>query len=233
MAFSTDSLAVFTDFPDVRRNLLWMKSYVEGMRSFFHYVAKCGTKAEIGETEEEREFNSDLFELMTPVIKNYLGTYGHQVCVQAIQVYGGAGYSSDYLVEQYAIRLAREKVSETGEITREEAEKISDYLKRDLQNAGEYMQDNNNDMADWLHMDIDLIEWNLLDLFLQTADKTKLELLLLEENAKHVNEYLTGEITGPGTLVCTQCNEELHFLNTGHVPPCPKCRSTLFKRKSR
>jgi polyhydroxyalkanoate synthesis regulator phasin len=144
---------------------------------------------------------------------------------------GEAGKGTQNL--QHMLDKAREKVSETGEITREEAEKISDYLKRDLQNAGEYMQDSNNDMADWLYMDIELIEWNLLDLFLQTADKTKLELLLLEENAKHVNEYHTGEITGPGTLVCTQCNEELHFLNTGHVPPCPKCRSTLFKRKSR
>jgi polyhydroxyalkanoate synthesis regulator phasin len=144
---------------------------------------------------------------------------------------GEAGKGTQNL--QHLLDKAREKVSETGEITREEAEKISDYLKRDLQNAGEYMQDNNNDMADWLHMDIELIEWNLLDLFLQTADKTKLELLLLEENAKHVNEYHTGEITGPGTLVCTQCSEELHFLNTGHVPPCPKCRATLFKRKSR
>ena len=24
--------------PDVRRNLLWMKSYVDGMRSFFYYM---------------------------------------------------------------------------------------------------------------------------------------------------------------------------------------------------
>ena len=27
---------------------------------------------------------------------------GHEVCIQAIQVFGGAGYTRDYLVEQYA-----------------------------------------------------------------------------------------------------------------------------------
>jgi len=128
---------------------------------------------------------------------------------------------------------ARDKITESGNVTREEAEKISGYLKRDLHNAGEYLQDSSNDLADWLHMDIELIEWNLQDLFLQVADKTKLDLLLLEENAKHVNEYRTGEITGPGTLVCDKCQEELHFLNTGHVPPCPKCKATQFQRKSR
>ena len=30
--------------PDVRRNLLWMKSYVDGMRSFFYYMAPAAQK---------------------------------------------------------------------------------------------------------------------------------------------------------------------------------------------
>lgn len=134
---------------------------------------------------------------------------------------------------QHLVEKARDKVVEKEEITREEAEKISEFLKRDLHNAGDYLQNSSHDMADWLHMDIELIEWNLLDLFLQAADKTKLELLLLEENVKHINEYHTGEITGPGTLVCTQCGKALHFLNTGHVPPCSQCQSTQFRRQSR
>jgi hypothetical protein len=88
--------------PDVRRNLLWMKSYVCGMRSFFYYMASCRTKAEYAESEEEREKNNDMFELLTPLIKDYLSVHGHEVCIQAMQVYGGAGYCKDYPVEQYA-----------------------------------------------------------------------------------------------------------------------------------
>jgi hypothetical protein len=40
--------------------------------------------------------------MLTPSIKDYLAVRGHEVCIQAIQVYGGAGYCQDYLVEQYA-----------------------------------------------------------------------------------------------------------------------------------
>ena len=88
--------------PDVRRNLLWMKSYVEGMRSFLYYATTCQTKALLSKNEDQREFFQDLFELLTPLIKDYLAVHAHEVCIQAIQVYGGAGYTKDYLVEQYA-----------------------------------------------------------------------------------------------------------------------------------
>jgi hypothetical protein len=40
--------------------------------------------------------------MLTPSIKDYLAVRGHEVCIQAIQVYGGAGYCQDYPVEQYA-----------------------------------------------------------------------------------------------------------------------------------
>jgi alkylation response protein AidB-like acyl-CoA dehydrogenase len=88
--------------PDVRRNLLWMKSYVDGMRSFFYYMASCRTKALLAASEEDREKYNDMFELLTPLIKDYLSVHGHEVCIQAVQVYGGAGYCKDYPVEQYA-----------------------------------------------------------------------------------------------------------------------------------
>jgi len=88
--------------PDVRRNLLWMKSYVNGMHSFFHYLSACATRGALGETLQERERYGDLFDMLTPSIKDYLAVRGHEVCIQAIQVYGGAGYCQDYPVEQFA-----------------------------------------------------------------------------------------------------------------------------------
>ena len=88
--------------PDVRRNLLWMKSYVDGMRSFFYYMTLLATKGKISETAEDRERHGDLFSMLTPVVKDYMAVKGHDVCIQAIQLFGGAGYTKDYLVEQYA-----------------------------------------------------------------------------------------------------------------------------------
>ena len=40
--------------------------------------------------------------MLTPIVKDYMAVKGHEVCIQAIQVFGGAGYTRDYLVEQYA-----------------------------------------------------------------------------------------------------------------------------------
>ncbi len=88
--------------PDVRRNLLWMKSLVDGMRSFFYYMGITAAKGLLSEDEKEAKKCSGIFDLLTPIVKEYLSFKGHEVCIQAMQVYGGAGYTQDYLVEQYA-----------------------------------------------------------------------------------------------------------------------------------
>jgi len=88
--------------PDVRRNLMWMKSYVDGMRSFFYYMTIVNIKSRITESKKEKKFNSGIFELLTPIIKEYLSVNGHNICIQAMQVFGGAGYTREYPVEQYA-----------------------------------------------------------------------------------------------------------------------------------
>jgi alkylation response protein AidB-like acyl-CoA dehydrogenase len=98
---SAPSVAIIRH-PDVRRNLLWMKSYVDGMRSFFYYMTRCGSQALITASAEEQEKYGDLFSMLTPIVKDYMAVKGHEVCIQAIQVFGGAGYTRDYLVEQYA-----------------------------------------------------------------------------------------------------------------------------------
>ncbi|MBT4264910.1 MAG: acyl-CoA dehydrogenase [Deltaproteobacteria bacterium] len=87
--------------PDVRRNLLWMKSYVSGMRSFLQYLAYQDELSKLAETEEERELAEGMYELLTPIIKSYLANRGYEVCVQSVQVFAGAGYTKDYLAEQY------------------------------------------------------------------------------------------------------------------------------------
>ena len=86
--------------PDVRRMLLMMKAYVDGMRSFVHYVAYCFDKKRTAKTRQEKEHYRDFIELLTPVIKAYCSERGQFVCEQAIQVYGGYGYTKDYPVEQ-------------------------------------------------------------------------------------------------------------------------------------
>jgi DNA-directed RNA polymerase subunit RPC12/RpoP len=133
----------------------------------------------------------------------------------------------DFLIDR-----AREKLGIVEELGREEAEKIGDYLRRDLQDAVDYLAGPEaRELGDWLKLDIKLIEQELLDLFTSVADPTKLELLALEERARQASEYHTGEITGIGTLYCSSCGKTLHFHKTGHIPPCPECHHSIFQRE--
>jgi len=86
--------------PDVKRMLLKMKSYVEGMRSLIYYTAFCFDKKEIAVDEKEVMHYSNLVEILTPLVKAYSSEKGFDVCVEAMQVFGGYGYTSEYPVEQ-------------------------------------------------------------------------------------------------------------------------------------
>jgi len=132
-----------------------------------------------------------------------------------------------------AFDWARDKAVDLDELTREEAEEIADYLKRDFHEAAHYLADTGHELRDWLHLDIGLIEQSLLELISSVADKTQIELKQIEQQARLASEYHTGQITGPGSLKCIECGEVLHFKQTGHIPPCPKCRHSVFIRKSR
>jgi len=88
--------------PDIRRNLLWMKAHVEGLRALIYYCWNLTDRAKIAASEEEQTQLMDLVGLITPIIKGYGSERGYDVCVQAIQVFGGAGYTRDYPVEAIA-----------------------------------------------------------------------------------------------------------------------------------
>ena len=88
--------------PDIRRNLMDQKSFVEGARAFVLWGANLidrGHKL----NDEDAE---GLVSLMTPVIKGFLTDMGFDMAVQAQQVYGGHGYIEEHGMSQY-VRDAR------------------------------------------------------------------------------------------------------------------------------
>jgi len=88
--------------PDVRRNLVWMKTYTEGMRSLVFYLMYCMDKMEECADAGEKTRLRYLVEMLTPVCKAYCTDKGYDVCTRAIQVHGGYGYCTEYKVEQFA-----------------------------------------------------------------------------------------------------------------------------------
>ena len=131
---------------------------------------------------------------------------------------------------QKAIDHAKHQAIHLGEITLEDAEEIGNYIKRDINDAAEYLMETSHEFSEWLMLDIDIIEQKVLELFLSVADKTRVELEQLAHPSCKISQYHTGEITGPGSLICEACGEMIHFTTTGHIPPCPKCKRTRFKR---
>tara|TARA_R110002096_G_scaffold110035_14_gene240558 strand:+ start:5623 stop:6144 length:522 start_codon:yes stop_codon:yes gene_type:complete len=131
------------------------------------------------------------------------------------------------------LKKAQEKAVELGELTRDEAEKVASYLKRDLDDVSVYLRDTQAEFSEWLSFESTLVESKIGDWLSLVADKTKLEWTKLNLQAIRAKLYHSGEVTGPGTLQCTACEQSLNFKKTGHIPPCPKCHKTEFKRRSK
>jgi alkylation response protein AidB-like acyl-CoA dehydrogenase len=87
--------------PDVKRMLLRMKSYVEAMRMLIatanYSVDRSITGDEAAAVEEEA-----LVDFLTPIIKAGNTNRAWEITGEAIQVYGGYGYTTEYPVEQLA-----------------------------------------------------------------------------------------------------------------------------------
>ena len=89
------------DHPDIRRNLLFMKSVVEGCRRLVIQTALYIDLSKAVDDEREREYYQDLVEILTPICKAYATDMGFRVAETAVQSMGGYGYIKDYRVEQY------------------------------------------------------------------------------------------------------------------------------------
>jgi alkylation response protein AidB-like acyl-CoA dehydrogenase len=88
--------------PDVRKNLLTMKAFVEGARALGLWVSLQLDIEEHAADPKEKEAASDLLALMTPIVKAYFTDAGFEAANMAMQVWGGHGYIRDNGIEQFA-----------------------------------------------------------------------------------------------------------------------------------
>ena len=87
--------------PDVRRNLMDQKSFVEGGRALVLWGATMIDRASSGDAEAEA-----MISLLTPVIKGFLTDLGFETTVKAQQTLGGSGFTTEWGLEQF-VRDAR------------------------------------------------------------------------------------------------------------------------------
>ena len=84
--------------PDIRRNLMDQKSFVEGARAFTFWGASLIDQAH----REGDEDANGLISLLTPVIKGFLTDKGYEYASAAQQVYGGHGYIEEWGMSQFS-----------------------------------------------------------------------------------------------------------------------------------
>jgi len=86
--------------PDIRRTLMNMKSLIEGQRSLAFWVSQQIDISLNHPDKKIKDSANDLVSLMTPVIKSFFTDTGMEITNDAIQVFGGYGYTKDQGIEQ-------------------------------------------------------------------------------------------------------------------------------------
>ena len=85
---------------DIRKTLLNMKSIIEGERALCFWLSQQ-TEVSLNHGDQKiKQDASDIVSLMTPVVKSLFSDLGMEITSDAMQIFGGYGYTKDQGIEQ-------------------------------------------------------------------------------------------------------------------------------------
>ena len=88
------------DHADIRKSLLNMKSIIEGERGLSFWLAQQ-TEVSLHHSDKKiKQEASDFVSMMTPVVKSLFTDMGMEITSDAMQIFGGYGYTKDQGIEQ-------------------------------------------------------------------------------------------------------------------------------------
>ena len=96
-----DKQSLIIEHPDVRRMLLLQKSMVEGSMNLIFKAAKYYDLQHNSTDEKEKHKYHTLLEMIIPVVKTYPSEAGVYSINNGLQVLGGYGFCSDFILQQY------------------------------------------------------------------------------------------------------------------------------------
>ncbi len=85
---------------DIRRSLMSMKCLIEGQRSLAFWLSQQVDVSLNHSNQEIKKEADEMVSLMTPVVKSFFSDTGMEITNEAIQVFGGYGYTRDQGIEQ-------------------------------------------------------------------------------------------------------------------------------------
>jgi len=97
---SNNGADLIIDHADIRRTLLNMKSIIEGERALSFWLAQQTEVSLHHKDSKIKEEASDVVSLMTPVVKSLFSDMGMEITSDAMQIFGGYGYTKDQGIEQ-------------------------------------------------------------------------------------------------------------------------------------
>ena len=86
--------------PEIRKNLLKIKTLTEGLRGLMVWTGLQVDIAKLEEDKFKKQKAEDWVALITPILKSFSTDLGLEAANIALQVYGGHGYIKDHGIEQ-------------------------------------------------------------------------------------------------------------------------------------
>ncbi|MFY0602902.1 MAG: acyl-CoA dehydrogenase [Flavobacteriaceae bacterium] len=96
-----ENQTLIINHPDVRRMLLLQKSIVEGSMSLVLLAARYYDLIATATSPEEKEKYHLLLEMIIPIVKTYPSEAGAHAVNNGLQVLGGYGFCTDFILQQY------------------------------------------------------------------------------------------------------------------------------------
>ena len=97
---SSNGADFIIEHADIRRSLLNMKSIIEGERALCFWLSQQTEVSLNHPNEKVRQQASDYVSLMTPVVKSLFTDLAMEITNDAMQIFGGYGYTKDQGIEQ-------------------------------------------------------------------------------------------------------------------------------------
>lgn len=128
-------------------------------------------------------------------------------------------------------------VEEEGELerlTRDEVALLSAWLKRDLADLKQYMEETGHDVRAWLAEETGLLGEQFMHGLRNVADPTYLGQQTLFQDLEARNDailYHAGELAMAGRFVCTECDKPTTVPFTQRLEACHRCDGRVFRRE--
>jgi isocitrate dehydrogenase len=139
-----------------------------------------------------------------------------------------AGQEKSKIAMERAMEAARTQFAAAGDFSAEQGQAFKKFLRRDLDQTAADMRGLRDEAGERLSPS--RLGAGALSSMARLLEATGSALQHLSRKAEETLHFNTGEITAAGTLTCTRCGQSVQLKRSAHIPPCPSCHGTEFRK---